>query len=442
MKHDVFICHASEDKDGLVRPLAEALRARHLDVWYDEFSLSVGDSLREAIDKGLNSARFGVVVISPAFFAKSWTKRELSGLVAREMIEGQQVILPVWHNVQPTEVLKFSAPLADVVALNSIRGVGQLCDDLVQKIRPEVSPLLVAHDELERFGWDLPPLTDEWWLDQVELQEQFLMPNQLRPLMFKLPYPYGSDGRERGLNIAWTTLQLDWQSEAEDIRLCQMTPPEEALDFVRSNTALFEACQRDPATLANYLPQLLIPAFSAEFGPAFDELLKRSEAQTKAQPDSRFPDALCSRRLALRHPTFGGHSAYEVTDKWMRGQGMSYGSDLYPTMDYLFWLLSASADWMLEAPRRKLIDGMKACHYWPDDLMRREGRSAKLTDEALRERGGATRWTAKLRKELEGHVERSAQTHELADVPTIVQRFIDEDFLGEQRRLRASWRRR
>ena len=63
--HDVFICHASEDKDEFVRPLAEALRAHHLEVWYDEFALEVGDSLREAIDRGLAASRYGIVVLIP-----------------------------------------------------------------------------------------------------------------------------------------------------------------------------------------------------------------------------------------------------------------------------------------------------------------------------------------------------------------------------------------
>ena len=62
--HDVFICHASEDKDEFVRPLAEALRTHHLEVWYDEFALEVGDSLREAIDRGLAASHYGIVVLS------------------------------------------------------------------------------------------------------------------------------------------------------------------------------------------------------------------------------------------------------------------------------------------------------------------------------------------------------------------------------------------
>src|SRR4051812_25388888 len=50
MLYDAFICHASEDKDAFVRPLAEALQQNHLEIWYDEFTLSIGDSIRRAID--------------------------------------------------------------------------------------------------------------------------------------------------------------------------------------------------------------------------------------------------------------------------------------------------------------------------------------------------------------------------------------------------------
>ncbi|HEY1708397.1 MAG TPA: toll/interleukin-1 receptor domain-containing protein [Rhizomicrobium sp.] len=120
--HDVFICHASEDKDAFVRPLAEALRSHHVDVWYDEFTLTVGDSLREAIDRGLASSRFAIVVLSPSFFKKRWTKRELNGLVAREMGEDRNLILPVWHSVSRDDVLRFSPPLADLLAASSARG--------------------------------------------------------------------------------------------------------------------------------------------------------------------------------------------------------------------------------------------------------------------------------------------------------------------------------
>lgn len=67
MLYDVFVSHASEDKDAFVRPLVERLREAHIEVWYDEFSLNVGDSLRRSIDRGLAQARFGIVVLTLVF---------------------------------------------------------------------------------------------------------------------------------------------------------------------------------------------------------------------------------------------------------------------------------------------------------------------------------------------------------------------------------------
>jgi hypothetical protein len=116
--YDVFISHASEDKDDLVRPLADALVALDISVWYDEFRLTVGDSLRRSIDNGLANSKFGIVVLSPSFFAKNWPQYELDGLVQREM-EGGKVILPLWHKVSKSEVMGYSPSLADKLALNS-----------------------------------------------------------------------------------------------------------------------------------------------------------------------------------------------------------------------------------------------------------------------------------------------------------------------------------
>lgn len=116
--YDLFISHASEDKDDFVRPLAEELGRIGVKVWYDEFTLKVGDSLRRSIDKGLAQSRFGVVVLSSSFFNKNWTQYELDGLVAREM-EGRKVILPIWHKVTIDEVRRYSPTLADKVAINS-----------------------------------------------------------------------------------------------------------------------------------------------------------------------------------------------------------------------------------------------------------------------------------------------------------------------------------
>ncbi|MEX0921440.1 MAG: toll/interleukin-1 receptor domain-containing protein [Rhodovibrionaceae bacterium] len=112
---DVFISHASEDKGEVVRPLATALQGAGLSVWYDEFELRIGDSLRRKIDKGLASSRFGVVVLSRAFFGRGWPEYELDGLVTRA-VSGNQILLPIWHNISKREVMDYSPSLADRLA--------------------------------------------------------------------------------------------------------------------------------------------------------------------------------------------------------------------------------------------------------------------------------------------------------------------------------------
>jgi len=117
-KYDVFISHASEDKDSLVRPLAVSLAKEGYRVWYDEFELKIGDGLSKSIDHGLSQSGYGLVVLSPAFFSKNWPRYELDGLIARQMV-GEKVILPIWHKTCRDEILKYSPPLADKLALDS-----------------------------------------------------------------------------------------------------------------------------------------------------------------------------------------------------------------------------------------------------------------------------------------------------------------------------------
>jgi len=127
---DVFISHASEDKEAIARPLADALTSKALKVWYDEFSLAIGDSLRQSIDRGLSYSRYGVVILSPRFFEKHWPQQELNGLATKE-VGGKKVILPVWHEVDFEEVRQYSPTLADKYAVSSKLGLENVVEKLL-----------------------------------------------------------------------------------------------------------------------------------------------------------------------------------------------------------------------------------------------------------------------------------------------------------------------
>ena len=134
---DVFISHASEDKDEVARPLAEALRERGLHVWYDELELRIGSSLRRTIDRGVARSRFGVVVLSDSFFEKGWPAYELDGLVTRT-VSGEQVLLPIWHGVTKQQVMDYSPSVADKLARST-------ATHTVTEIAAEIAAVVQRH---------------------------------------------------------------------------------------------------------------------------------------------------------------------------------------------------------------------------------------------------------------------------------------------------------
>lgn len=131
---DVFISHACEDKAEVARPLANMLAEAGLKVWLDEAELNLGDSLREKIEEGLAKSQFGVVILSHNFFNKQWAKSELNGLFSKDLQEGK-VLLPVWHNIEQSEILNYSPMLSDKFAASTKKGLFFTRDQIVNTIR-------------------------------------------------------------------------------------------------------------------------------------------------------------------------------------------------------------------------------------------------------------------------------------------------------------------
>lgn len=134
---DLFISHASEDKQAIVRPLAEALRRQGFTVWLDEDEVGLGDSIQGVIDRGLASARFGVVVLSPSFFAKAWTRSELGALLALEVEAERTMVLPVWHGIGQREVLRHAPLLADRIGVSTSAGLDHVAEQVAAAVRRE-----------------------------------------------------------------------------------------------------------------------------------------------------------------------------------------------------------------------------------------------------------------------------------------------------------------
>ena len=128
----------SQKRPTVAGPLAHELRARGVSVWYDEFELRIGDSLRRSIDIGIANSRFGLVILSKPFFDKNWPQYELDGLVTRTN-SAKQILLPVWHEISKDEVVARSASLADRVALRtSDHGIDEIADEIASVIASRI----------------------------------------------------------------------------------------------------------------------------------------------------------------------------------------------------------------------------------------------------------------------------------------------------------------
>ena len=134
---DVFVSYASEDRESVARPIRDILSALGVRVWFDETELHIGDSLRQCIDDGLVRSRYGVVILSKAFFDRHWPKQELNGLMQRES-EGERIILPVWHEVTAEEVQTESPMLADKIAARTEEGILEACIKILRVVRPDI----------------------------------------------------------------------------------------------------------------------------------------------------------------------------------------------------------------------------------------------------------------------------------------------------------------
>lgn len=114
-------------------------------VWYDEFSLKVGDRLRESIERGIKQCHKCILVLSNNFFAnEGWTKVEFNSVFSKELVEGKDVILPVWVNVTRDEIYEYCPTLIDRVGVKWELGeeevVRQLYNALKQSHNPAVQP--------------------------------------------------------------------------------------------------------------------------------------------------------------------------------------------------------------------------------------------------------------------------------------------------------------
>ena len=156
---DTFICHASEDKDFMARPLHQALKEAGVSAWLDESEIRLGQSIRQKIDEGLANCRSGTVILSRPFFSKNWTQYEMDGLVGRQM-QGEILLFPIQHGITIEEIRNHSPSLAGLSLWNSSdRSFEEIAAEIVGQLGVSARTSVMSPDDETRQRPGVPGVT-------------------------------------------------------------------------------------------------------------------------------------------------------------------------------------------------------------------------------------------------------------------------------------------
>lgn len=91
---DIFISHASEDKDAIARPIFEACAKLGMKAFLDEAHIGWGQSFTQKINTALGSARTVLAIVSQVSVTKEWPVTEVNTALSLE-VSGQKKVVPL-----------------------------------------------------------------------------------------------------------------------------------------------------------------------------------------------------------------------------------------------------------------------------------------------------------------------------------------------------------
>ena len=140
-----FISHDSRDKELIAKRLSNGLSSRLCFVWYDEYSLKIGDSLRESIEEGIKAAKKCILVLTKNYLNNpGWGKKEFNSIFTRELIFNERIVLPIWYGVTREEVYNYSPSLADTFALTWPNSENKTEEEYKQEVEQLISKIHTA----------------------------------------------------------------------------------------------------------------------------------------------------------------------------------------------------------------------------------------------------------------------------------------------------------
>ena len=122
----VFISYNKADKD-IAREIALFLTSENINVWFDEWEVSAGDSIVEQITKGLYNCTHFIIIWSKNALTSNWVQKEIQSILVKAIQSGTPKILPI--------VLDETPPLEIISDIRHIKYCGGIEQDRWEIIR-------------------------------------------------------------------------------------------------------------------------------------------------------------------------------------------------------------------------------------------------------------------------------------------------------------------
>lgn len=90
----VFIGHNKADKD-VAREIASFFAAENINVWFDQWEISAGDSIIEQISTGSSGCNHFIILCSKNASKSNWVRKELQSTLSKAIPARSPRILPV-----------------------------------------------------------------------------------------------------------------------------------------------------------------------------------------------------------------------------------------------------------------------------------------------------------------------------------------------------------
>lgn len=136
----IFICFAAEDRYRIAEPIVFHLKNYGIDMWYDRYSLVMGDKrVEKNLIEGASVCKYAVIIISE-FTSQSYCAMEELSIIKERYSKDDITIFPIIYDLSPEKIPKTLIWTKEIIfkEANKQSGTYEICNHIACKITGDI----------------------------------------------------------------------------------------------------------------------------------------------------------------------------------------------------------------------------------------------------------------------------------------------------------------